>query len=81
MRALAVVVLAVLRRPALWPTAVRQLRRAAARGWWRRPPFLPLPSSDYVRFRLLTQYGDGDAIPSADDVVRYLEWCRDFPRR
>ena len=48
---------------------LRQLRRAARRGWWRRPPFLPLPSADYVRFRLLTQYGDDDATPTADDVV------------
>ncbi len=52
------VAVAVLRNPALWPTAARQLRRTARRGWWWRPPFLPLPSADYVRFRLLTQYGD-----------------------
>jgi hypothetical protein len=71
--------LAVLGEPALWPTAFRQLHRAARRGWWRRPPFLPVPSAEYVRFRVLTQYGDGDATPTADDVVRYLRWCRDWP--
>jgi hypothetical protein len=48
----------------------------ARRGWWRRPPFLPLPSPDYVAFRMLTQYGDGGAVPPRDDVLRYLEWCR-----
>lgn len=78
MRPLATVCMAVLRHPALWPTAVRQLRRTARRGWWRRPPFLPLPSADYVRFRLLTQYGD-TAAPTHDDVVSYLRWCRDWP--
>jgi hypothetical protein len=75
----AAIVRAVLARPVLWPTALRQVRRTARRGWWRRPPFLPVPSADYVRFRVLTQYGDGDASPSADDVVRYLRWCRDWP--
>ncbi len=78
MRPLATVALAVLRNPALWPTAARQLRRTARRGWWRRPPFLPLPSAEYVRFRLLTQYGDA-AAPTRDDVVSYLRWCRDWP--
>jgi hypothetical protein len=72
---------ALLRRPSLWPTAMRQARRCARRGWWRRPPFVPVPSRDYIRFRLLTQYGDGDAAPRAEDVVRYLEWCRGWPRR
>ncbi len=35
---------AVAARPALWPSAVRAMRRTAAPGWWRRPPFLPVPS-------------------------------------
>jgi hypothetical protein len=78
MTPLATVGLAVLRHPALWPTAARQLHRTARRGWWRRPPFLPLPSTDYVQFRLLTQYGDA-ANPTHDDVVSYLRWCRDWP--
>jgi hypothetical protein len=78
MRHLAPVALAVLRNPRLWPTAARQLRRTARRGWWRRPPFLPLPSPDYVRFRLLTQYGDA-ATSTPDDVISFLRWCRDWP--
>ena len=73
------VALTVLRHPGLWPTAVRQLRRSVRRGWWRRPPFFPLPSSEYVRFRLLTQYGDRTARPAPDDVVAYLRWCREWP--
>lgn len=80
MRPLATVGLAVLRHPPLWPTAARQLRRTARRGWWRRPPFLPLPSTDFVQFRLLTQYGDA-ATPTHGDVVSYLRWCRDWPAK
>jgi hypothetical protein len=78
MRPLASVLLAVLRHPGLWPTAARQVRRLAPRGWWRRPPFLPIPSSDYLRFRLVTQYGEATN-PSPHDVVSYLQWCRDWP--
>jgi hypothetical protein len=70
------VVWAVARRPALWPTAVRQARRTARPGWWRRPPFLPLPGGEYLRFRLLTQYGDVDRTPVPADAIAYLEWCR-----
>jgi len=68
--------LAVARRPSLWPTALRQARRLARRGWWRRPPFLPLPDRAYLRFRLETQYGASDTAPDPQDLVAYLGWCR-----
>jgi len=74
------VALAVVRRPSLWLTAARAARRTAAPGWWRRAPFLPVPSGDYLRFRMVTQYGDADRQPDADDAVAYLEWCRDWDR-
>ena len=74
--ALAVVV-AVVRRPALWPTALRQLAALAEPRWWRRRPWLPVPDRSYLRFRLQTQYGDPDHTPEADDVVAYLVWCRE----
>ena len=44
-------------------------------GWWRRAPFLPLPSRDYVRWRMHTAYGSDDAIPPAEDVIRYARWA------
>jgi hypothetical protein len=72
---------AVLPRPRLWTTALRVAGRTARRDWWRRPPFLPLPSRDYVRFRMQTNYGEAGATPTVDDVVDYLSWCRDFPNR
>ena len=73
------IALAVARHPRLWPVAVRQWRRMTPTGWWRRAPFLPLPSREYLRFRLLTQYGDSEAHASAADVVNYLTWCRCQP--
>jgi hypothetical protein len=68
---------AVLRRPWLWPTAVGQARRLARPDWWRRPPFLPLPDPDYVRFRMQTAYGS-EGTPAPGDLVAYLNWCREF---
>lgn len=70
--------LAVARRPSLWTTALRQMRRMAPPGWWRRRPFLPVPSGDYLRFRLLTQYGDARHAWEPDDVLNYLRWCQDW---
>ena len=65
-------------RPRLWPTAVRQMRRTAPAGWFRRPPFLPVPSGEYLRFRVTTQYGDADHPPVPSDVLNYLAWCRQW---
>ena len=73
-------VLGVLRRPSLWPTAVHQVFVLARRGWWRRPPFLPLPGERYLAFRLVTAYGDADRPPESADVVAYLRWCRTWRR-
>ena len=65
------------RRPGLWPTAVSQTFRLARPGWWKRPPFLPLPDPDYVRFRMQTAYGSAGS-PAPEDLVAYLNWCREF---
>jgi hypothetical protein len=48
-----------------------------ARDWYRRAPFLPLPPREYVRWRMFTAYGDEDAIPPVDDVVRFARWRRE----
>jgi hypothetical protein len=71
---------AVIRRPVLWWTAVRQLLRLARPGWWHRWPLLPVPEEAYLRFRLVTAYGHSDTPPEPDDVVAYLRWCRDWRR-
>lgn len=75
-RSWAPAVLAVVGRPRLWPTAVRVVRRLVRPGWARRWPLLPVPDPAYLRFRMLTAYGDERAVPAAHDVVTYLEWCR-----
>jgi hypothetical protein len=62
------------------PLAVDLLRvawRFRARGWWQRPPFLPMPSREYVRWRMHTAYGDHDAVPPVEDVIRYARWAGD----
>jgi hypothetical protein len=60
------------------PSLARDLLRVAwrfrARRWFTRPPFLPLPAREYVRWRMFTAYGDSSAVPSAEEVVRYARW-------
>ena len=70
--------MAVARHPSLWGTALVQLFRLAAPGWWHRRPFLPLPDPEYLRFRLQTAYGD-DRPPEPADLVTYLHWCKAWP--
>jgi hypothetical protein len=72
------VIAAVLRRPRLWPTAVRQWSRLVPGSWWRRPPFLPVPDRAYMAFRMQTQYGDPRHRPERDDLISYLTWCREW---
>jgi hypothetical protein len=79
-----VVARAVLPRPALWWPAVTALARLSRRGWWRQPPFLPVPGASYWRFRVVTAFGGTGqgATMSSGDVVAYLQWCRRTrPRR
>lgn len=68
-------VLAVCVRPRLWWVALRQLARTVRPGWWRRPPFLPLPDRAYLHYRSETAYGSRGA-PTPSELVTYLEWCR-----
>ncbi len=69
---------ALARRPDLWATAVRQVFVLAPTGWWRRRPFLPIPDAEYMRFRMVTQYGDAAHRPEPADVIAYLHWCRAY---
>ncbi len=49
--------------------------RFRRRDWYRRFPFLPLPAGDYVHWRMHTAYGDDDAVPPTEDLVRYARWA------
>jgi len=79
-----VVMSALVSHPSLWWAGIAALTRLSRRGWWRRPPFLPVPGDSYWEFRLVTAFGgDGrDAGLQRADVVAFLRWCqRTRPRR
>src|SRR5688572_10274680 len=63
------------RDPRTASALVRVAWRFRRRGWWHRFPFLPLPARDYLRWRMHTAYGDYDAVPPADDVIRFARWA------
>lgn len=45
-----------------------------ARRWYTRAPFLPLPPRAYLAWRMETAYGAGAAVPTADELERYVVW-------
>lgn len=47
------------------------------RRWWSRPPFLPVPDREYLRWRMYTAYADEAAVPPAQDVIRFARWRRE----
>jgi hypothetical protein len=61
--------------PALAVDLLTVAWRFRARDWYRHSPFLPLPDRTYLRWRMYTAFGDFDAVPSADEVVRYARWA------
>jgi hypothetical protein len=73
-----VVLAALLAHPSLWWTGIAALARFSRRGWWHRPPFLPIPGQSYWDFRLVTAFGgDGsEAALEPRDVVAFLRWCQ-----
>lgn len=65
--------------PSLAIDLLRVAWRFRSRDWYRRPPFLPLPDPTYMHWRMYTAFGDGNAVPSADDVARYARWASRIP--
>ncbi|MDE0116800.1 MAG: hypothetical protein OXT07_09290 [bacterium] len=55
--------------PSLWTTAVRL-------GWRLRL----FPDPAYMKFRMVTMYGDAEALPRAEDLITYLRWCKAWGR-
>jgi hypothetical protein len=64
-------------RPRLAVDLARLAWSFRARDWYRRPPFLPLPPRAYMRWRMFTAYGDENAVPPVEDVVRFARWRRE----
>ena len=65
-----------LANPALAVDLLSVAWRFRGREWYRHAPFLPLPDLTYLRWRMYTAYGDFDAVPSAEEVERYVRWAR-----
>lgn len=65
----------VLRRPSLLPALLGLAWATRARGWYSRPPFLPLPPRSYLRWRMDTAYGDPEAEPTTEELARFLRWA------
>ena len=63
-----------LRNPRLVPLLLAAGWRFRRRNWYRSFPFLPLPTQDYVNWRMYTAYGSGGVTSSADELERYLRW-------
>lgn len=68
-------------RSVLSPRLALDLLRTAwafrRRRWWSQPPYLPLPDRTYLRWRMYTAYGNEDAVPPVEDVVRFARWRRE----
>ena len=62
--------------PRLAVDLLRLMWSFRARAWYRRPPFLPLPPREYMRWRMFTAYGDEAAVPPVTDVVQFARWRR-----
>ena len=67
--------------PRILPDLLRAAWAFRADGWYRTPPFLPVPSRSYMRWRMETAYGDPDAVPPLDELRRYLTWSRQMRRQ
>ncbi|MCY4256915.1 MAG: hypothetical protein OXE04_01300 [bacterium] len=61
------VIVALLGHPGLWYTAVRLAIRLGVR-----------PDNSYMRFRMLTMYGDTTTEPRPSDLVAYVSWCKQY---
>ena len=70
-----------IRRPGLIPAMLGAAWAFRANRWYRRPPFLPLPSKAYMRWRMETAYGQNGTVVPSGDLERYLRWGADMRRR
>ncbi|HEX5387184.1 MAG TPA: hypothetical protein VFW66_10815 [Gemmatimonadales bacterium] len=64
-------------RPRLAADLLKTAWAFRRRDWWERAPWLPLPDRTYLRWRMHTAYGDDNAVPPADDVIRFARWRRE----
>jgi hypothetical protein len=68
------VALRALFRPRLLLALLSAGWRFRRRDWFKRPPFLPVPPSDYMRWRMHTAFGNEPGALTADDLEAYVLW-------
>lgn len=71
----------VVRKPWRVPALLGMAWAYRARGWWRRPPFLPLPPRSYLAWRNDTAYGDPGATPPLEEFDRFVVWSARMRRQ
>jgi hypothetical protein len=71
---------ALLRKPSLWLTSIRQIFILAKSRWPLIPPFLPFPSNDFLEFRIITYQGESEKLPEVDVVITWLTWVADLEK-
>ncbi|MGH8957390.1 MAG: hypothetical protein ACRDVK_01815 [Acidimicrobiia bacterium] len=64
----------------LLPSLISASYAFRARRWWKRSPFLPLPDSEYTRWRLYTAYGNKRQRPSFGDIATFAVWRQSIRR-
>jgi hypothetical protein len=64
----------LVRHPAKVPAVLVAGWRLRANHWWRRAPYLPLPSTPYWNFRMVTAKGSTSATLSAREIVDTATW-------
>jgi len=64
-----------LRRPSIWRSLLGLAWASRREGWWKRPPFLPLPPADYLAWRSETAWGDPEGTGSDAQMAGYLHWA------
>ena len=53
--------------------------RVTPRNWWKRKPFLPMPTREYMKFRLHTMYGENykpKFFELVKDTYHFGKWLR-----
>lgn len=66
----------ILSRPDLAFVLFRMAWRFRVKDWYRRPPFLPAPSAEYLAWRMHTAFGKEEHLPERQELERYVEWVR-----
>jgi len=72
--------IALMSKPSLWASSVRQIFILAKNRWFLHSPFLPFPTKDFLEFRLVTYHGEAEKLPDVKVVVAWLAWVADLEK-